>query len=145
MSVSITTHVNFRGQAREALAFYQSVFGGEISIATYADIHAVEEPHQADHVAFGRVDAPNGFTIMAYDVQPSKRYEPGINPFYITLQGTDGDEIKPLWDSLAASASTILTPLAPAAFAPLYGMLTDRYGLTWIVGADTAPTELAVD
>ncbi|HEY3943639.1 MAG TPA: hypothetical protein VGL78_00300 [Solirubrobacteraceae bacterium] len=61
MSVSTTPHANFRGQAREALEFYQSVFGGEISIATYADIHAVEETSQADHVAFGRVDAPNGF------------------------------------------------------------------------------------
>lgn len=140
MSVTTTTHVNFRGQAREALAFYQSVFGGETSIATYEDIHAVEEPSQAGHVAFGRVDAPNGFTIMGYDVQPSKDYDPGTNPFYITLQGTNGDEIQSLWDALAASASHILIPLAPAAFAPLYGMLTDRYGVTWIVGADTTPS-----
>ena len=139
MSVSTTAHVNFRGQAREALEFYQSVFGGDVSIATYTDIHAVEDPAQADHVAFGRVDAPNGFKIMAYDVQPSKGYDPGENPFYITLQGAEGDEIQPLWNSLAASATTILIPLAPAPFAPLYGMLTARYGVTWIVGADTAP------
>lgn len=118
MSVSTTPHVNFRGQAREALAFYQSVFGGETSIATYADIHAVEDGGQADHVAFGRVDAPNGFTIMAYDVQPSKDYDPGTNPFYITLHGTDGNEIQRLWDALATTASKILIPLAPAAFAP---------------------------
>jgi PhnB protein len=140
MSISTTPHVNFRGQAREALAFYQSVFGGKTSIATYEDIHAVENAGQADHVAFGRVDAPSGFTIMAYDVQPSKGYDPGENPFYITLQGTDGDEIQPLWDALAASATNILIPLAPAPFAPLYGMLTDRYSVTWIIGADTAPT-----
>jgi len=113
------------------------VFGGEVSIATYADIHAVEDPAQADHVAFGRVDAPSGFTIMAYDVQPSKGYDPGENPFYITLHGTQGGEIQDLWDALAGTAR-ILTPLAPAPFAPLYGMLTDRYGVTWIVGADTA-------
>ena len=142
MSISTTTHLNFRGQAREALAFYQSAFGGEISIATYADIHAVEQPSQGNHVAFGRVDGPNGFAITAYDVQPSKDYDPGTNPFYITLQGTDGDEIQPLWDALAASASHILVPLGPATFAPLYGMLTDRYGITWIIGADTATTIL---
>ncbi|HWE09249.1 MAG TPA: VOC family protein [Solirubrobacteraceae bacterium] len=138
MSVTTTPHVNFRGQARDALEFYRSVFGGEISLATYADIHAVEEPAQADQVAFGRVDAPNGFSIMAYDVQPSKGYDPGENPFYITLQGTAGDEIQPLWDALAESATTLLIPLGPAPFAPLYGMLTDRYGVTWIVGADAA-------
>jgi PhnB protein len=76
MSVTTTPHVNFRGQARDVLEFYRSVFGGEISLATYADIDAVEEPAQADHIAFGRVDAPNGFSIMAYDVQPSKGYDP---------------------------------------------------------------------
>ena len=139
MSVTTTPHVNFRGEARGALEFYQSVFGGELSIATYSDIHAVEEPGQAEHVAFGRVDAPNGFSIMAYDVQPSKGYDPGENPFYITLQGTAGDEIEPLWDALSDSARSILIPLAPAPFAPLYGMLTDRYGVTWIVGVDAAP------
>ena len=138
MSVTTTTHVNFRGQAREALEFYRSVFGGEVTLATYADIHSVEDPAQADHVAFGRVDAPSGFAIMAYDVQPSKDFDPGTNPFYVTLQGTDGAEVRPLWDGLAADARTVLIPLAPAPFAPLYGMLTDRFGVTWIVGADAA-------
>lgn len=143
MSVTTTPHINFRGQAREALEFYRSVFGGDISIATYSDIHAVEDPAQADHVAFGRLDAPSGFTLMAYDVQPSKDYDPGTNSFYITLQGTDGDEIQPLWNSLATEAQAVLAPLASAPFAALYGMLTDRYGVTWIVGADTAPTSPA--
>jgi hypothetical protein len=60
MSVSATTHVNFRGQARAALEFYRAVFGGEISIATYADIHSVDDHARADDVAFGRLDAPSG-------------------------------------------------------------------------------------
>jgi PhnB protein len=135
MTVTTTAHANFRGQAREALAFYHSVFGGDLSLATYADIHSAESPDQADHIAFGRVKAPNGFDIMAYDVQPSKGYDPGENAFYITLQGNDTDEIKAQWDGLADTA-TILIPLAPAPFAALYGMLTDRYGITWIIGVD---------
>ncbi|HEY2519662.1 MAG TPA: VOC family protein [Streptosporangiaceae bacterium] len=137
MTVTTTAHANFRGQARAALTFYHSVFGGDLSLATYADIHSVESPSQAGHIAFGRVKAPNGFDIMAYDVQPSKGYDPGENAFYITLQGTDSDEIKAQWSGLADSATTILIPLAPASFASLYGMLTDRYGITWIVGVDT--------
>jgi hypothetical protein len=46
VTVTTTAHVNFRGQAREALSFYQSVFGGDLSLATYADIHSVESPEQ---------------------------------------------------------------------------------------------------
>jgi PhnB protein len=138
MTVTTTAHANFRGQAREALTFYHSVFGGDLSLATYADIHSADSPSQADHIAFGRVKGPNGFDIMAYDVQPSKGYNPGENAFYITLQGDDTDEIKAQWDGLADGAETIHIPLAPAPFAPLYGMLTDRYGVTWIVGMEAA-------
>ena len=134
MSVKTTAHINFHGEARTALKFYQSVFGGETAIATYADIHAAENDSHANQVAFGRLTAPNGFDLMAYDVQPSKPFERGENSFYITLEGKDADEIKGLWDALGAEAQAILIPLAPAPFAPLYGMLTDRFGITWIVG-----------
>ena len=133
MSVKTTAHINFHNEARAALEFYQSVFGGEIAIATYADIHAAENESHANQVAFGRVTAPNGFDLMAYDVQPSKQFERGENSFYITLEGKDADEIKGLWDALGVEAKAILIPLAPAPFAPLYGMLTDRFGITWII------------
>lgn len=136
MSVTTTAHLNFRGQARAALEFYESVFGGQSSIATYTDIHAVETPEQAEQVSFGRLTAPNGFDIMAYDVQPSRDYDPGQNPFYVTLQGSDTDEITSLWKGLSDGATATLTPLGSAPFAPLYGMLTDRFGVTWIVGVN---------
>ncbi|MBV9792500.1 MAG: VOC family protein [Actinobacteria bacterium] len=135
MTVTTTAHANFRGQAREALTFYRSVFGGDLMLATYADIHSAETPEQAGHIAFGRVKAPSGFDLMAYDVQPSKAYDPDENAFYITLQGDDAGEIEARWDGLA-DGGTVLIPLGPAPFAPLYGMLTDRYGLTWIVGVE---------
>lgn len=134
MSVKTTPHINFRGDARQALAFYHSIFGGEIALATYGDIHAVEDPSQTDQIAFGRVTAPNGFDVMAYDVQPSKEFDRGLNPFYITLQTGDEAEVKAGWAALADGATEILIPLGPASFSPLYGMLTDRFGVTWIVG-----------
>ncbi len=71
---------------------------------------------------------------MAYDVQPSKGYDAGENPFYITMQGADEDEIKAGWEALVGGAKAILIPLGPAPFAPVYGMLTDRFGVTWIIG-----------
>ena len=137
MSIQTTAHINFRGDARAALEFYRSVFDGEMTIATYADIHAVEAPSQVDQVAWGQVTAPSGFRVMAYDVQPSRVFNPGENSFYIALHDTDAAEISARWDALAAGA-TIATPLAPAQFAPLYGMLTDRFGVTWIVDVGPA-------
>jgi PhnB protein len=132
MSVNTIPHINFRGQAREALGFYEQVFDGTAVIATYSDIHQVTDPALADSVAWGQVEAPSGFRVMAYDVQSEKPFNPGENAFYIALRGTDASEIQLRWDRLATGA-TILAPLAAAAFAPLYGMLTDRFGVTWIV------------
>ena len=64
----------------------------------------------------------------------------GENPFCITLQGTVDNEIQPRWDALAAAAKTRLIPLAPAPFAPLHGLLTDRDNVPWMVDAGSTPT-----
>lgn len=138
MSITTTTHINTRGNARELLNFYATVFDGDTVLATYTDIHAVEDPAQSDQIAWGQVTAPNGFRVMAYDVQPTKEFDAGSNPYYIALRGTDPDEIQRMWDGLADGA-TVLTPLAPAPFAPLHGMLTDRFGVTGIV--DVTPPQ----
>ena len=134
MSVTTTPHVNTRGRTREVLEYYRSVFGGDVVLATYADIHAAESPEQADEVAFGQLESSNGFRIMAYDVQPSKEYDAGVNAFYVALRGTDPREIQAMWDGLAPGA-TVLTPIGSAPFSPFYGMLTDRFGVTWIIDA----------
>jgi PhnB protein len=68
-------------------------------------------------------------------MEPLKPFDRGDNSFHVTLQGSDPDGIKAFWDALGAGAAATLVPLAPATFAPLYGMLTDRFGVTWIVGA----------
>ena len=68
MTVAATTHINFRGNAREALEFYRSVFDGQLVIMTYAEMGAVEDPAAADQVVWGQVVAHNGFRVMAYDV-----------------------------------------------------------------------------
>ncbi len=73
MSVNAVAHLNFHGRAREALDFYQTVFGGQVAIATYGDFGQPKEPPDADKVVFGQVAADNGFRVMAYDVAWSAR------------------------------------------------------------------------
>ena len=146
MSVNATTHLNFRGDARAALEFYRSVFGGELMVATYADFGAPKDTPDADKVVFGQVAAENGFRMMAYDVPatgqsarpsgPSTRRENGMTitqePFFISLRGESVDEITGYWEKLSEGA-TVVEPLASSQWAPLFGMLTDRFGVTWVV------------
>lgn len=140
MSVQTTTHLNFRGDARAALDFYRSVFGGEQMIVTYEDAGQVEEPAQARQVMWGQVASEQGFRVMAYDVPSRMPWNPGENAVFVSVRGTDADEVRAYWDKLSANAS-LVRPLAPAPWAPLYGMLKDRFGITWILYASAEPHE----
>lgn len=132
MTISTTTHLNFRGQAREALELYRGVFGGDLVAVTYAQAGAVSDAAEADQVMWGQVASAAGFRVMAYDVPSHTAYEPGVNPVFVSVRGTDADELRGYWDGLAAGA-TVRVPLAEAAWSPLYGMLTDSYGVTWVL------------
>ena len=132
MTVQTTTHLNFRGDARAALSFYHSVFGGSLTVITYEDMGAAQDPAEADQVVWGQVAAENGFRVMAYDVPSARPWSRGDDPFFVSLRGDTADEVAALWEGLA-DGSTVVVPLAPSPWAPLYGMLTDPFGVTWVL------------
>jgi PhnB protein len=134
MSVTTTTHLNFRGDARAALDFYHSVVGGRLAAVTYKDAGAVRAggEAEADWVMWGEVAAGNGFHVMAYDVPSALPWDRGENAFFVSLRGDSAGEITALWEKLAAGAA-VVRPLGPAPWAPLYGMLTDRFGVVWVL------------
>jgi PhnB protein len=133
-------HLNFRGNARAALEFYQSVFGGHLMVVSYADAGAVQNPGEADQVLWGQVASETGVRLMAYDVPSALAWEPGTIPFFVALRGTSADDITAYWNGLTAAA-TVVQPLGPSAWSPLYGMLKDRFGITWVL--DLEPTQPA--
>jgi PhnB protein len=163
MSITTTTHLNFRGDARSALEFYQSVFGGQLTIATYGDFGMPKELPGADNVVFGQVESDSGFRVMAYDIPGqmdgsaanagtaanaeiavnggSTRRENGTTitdqPFFVSVRGESLDETEGYWATLSVGA-TIVEPLAASAWSPGFGMLTDSFGVTWILDVAAA-------
>ncbi|AXH34318.1 VOC family protein [Humibacter sp. BT305] len=151
MSIQTTTHLNFRGDARAALEFYQSVFGGHLIVNTYADFGMPAEVPGSDKVVFGLVAAENGFRVMAYDIPGqtagsiagggSTRREDNATitdqALFLSLASDTLDELQGYWDALAVGA-VIVEPLAASAWSPGFGMLTDRFGVTWSVSVTAA-------
>ncbi len=132
MTVKSTTHLNFRGNARAALSFYHSIFGGEQMLVTYADAQAITDPAEADQVIWGQVMSEDGFHVMAYDVPSSKEWNPGEIPFFISLRGDDTGTLTRYWEKLSAGG-TIVQPFGPSGFSPLYGMIKDSFNVTWVI------------
>jgi PhnB protein len=132
LSVTTTTHLNFRGDAQAALEFYQSVFGGHLVVVTYKDAGNVQDEAEADQVMWGQVLAGNGFHVMAYDVPARMGYDQGENSFFVSVRGETVDEVTGYWEKLSEGA-TVVVPMGPAGWAPAYGMLRDRFGVVWVV------------
>jgi PhnB protein len=132
MSITTTAHLNFRGDARASLEFYRDVFGGELAAISYAEAHNVTNPAEADQITWGQVLSPAGFHVMAYDVPSHTAYDAGTNPVFISVRGADAAEITSYWEKLV-EGSTVIVPLGEAAWAPLYGMVKDRFGVTWVL------------
>lgn len=135
MSVTTTTHLNFRGHARAALDFYASVFGGQVMAFTFAEAGDAQDAADGavgEQLKWGGAQAPNGFSIMAFDVPPGRAHEAGTDAVYVSVRGTDSEEITGYWRDLVVGG-TVRTELAPAGYASLYGMVTDRFGVTWVL------------
>ena len=151
MTIQTTTHLNFRGDARAALGFYQSVFGGHTVINTYADFGMPQDVPGADKVVFGLVASDTGFRIMAYDIPgegggtitggTSTRRENNTTltdqALFVSVNADTLDEAQGYWDKLVDGA-TVVEPLAASAWSAGFGMLTDRFGVTWSVGVTAA-------
>lgn len=137
MSINTTTHLNFRGDARAALEYYQSVFGGDVVLAPYSATGMDVDPAVADQLAFGQVVSAAGFRVMAYDVLPHQDYDAGTIPVFVSIRGADSDEIASYWQKLS-DGSTVVAPLAASEWSPLYGMLRDRFGVTWVLDVEVA-------
>lgn len=147
MSIKTTTHLNFRGTARQALEFYQSVFGGQIISAAYSDLGMPRESPGADKIVFSQLENDEGFRVMAYDVPGHDDIDPSAlagsttrengstvtdRTFFQSVRCETLDEVEGYWKGLAEGA-TIIEPLAASAWAPGFGMLTDKFGVTWIL------------
>ena len=155
MTIITTTHLNFRGDARAALDFYQSVFGGQTMIATYGDFGMPADAPGADKVVFGQVESAGGFRVMAYDTPGegasgdtgsaapagSTHRQNGVTitdqPFFVSVRSETLDEVEGYWNALSVGAS-IVEPLAASAWSPGFGMLTDSFGVTWILDVAAA-------
>jgi PhnB protein len=131
MTVRLNPYLGFRDDAREALEFYHSVFGGELTVSTFAELQASEDPADAEKVMHGQLEGENGLLLMASDA-PSGMETPDQSNISVSLSGDDTESLTRYWNGLAEGA-TIVEPLTVAPWGDQFGMLTDRFGVAWLV------------
>jgi PhnB protein len=141
MSTQLNPYLSFRDNASEAMAFYQSVFGGELATSTFAEFHASEDPAEQDKIMHSMLTTDGGLVLMASDTPNRMDYTPGNN-FSISLSGAQADEgeLRGYWDKLSAGG-TVAMPLSPAPWGDIFGMCTDKFGINWLVNITGAAAQ----
>jgi PhnB protein len=129
MASQLNPYLNFNGNARQALEFYASVFGGTPTISTFADFGAAAGP-DASRTMHGALETPAGYTIMAADVTSDMEYHP-MAGFSVSLSGDDED-LRGYWEQLSAGGTTTM-PLQKQVWGDEFGMCVDKFGVSWLV------------
>lgn len=128
MSSLLTPYLSFRDTARQALEFYQQVFGGHLVISTFGEFGMPGAP--ADLVMHGQLDTPLGFTLMASDTPPGMEYNSGTN-ITVCLSGDDVDQLRGYFHRLTEGGK-ISAPLEKQMWGDEYGACTDQFGVPWM-------------
>ena len=131
MTVRLNPYLNFRGSTREAMTFYQGILGGELRLSTFEDFGAAEDPSDKDLVMHSQLEAPNGLWLMAADVPERMPYQPG-DTSSISLSGDDEAQLTQYWKGMSEGAE-VRQPLTKAQWGDSFGMLQDKFGITWLV------------
>jgi PhnB protein len=131
MPSRLNPYLSFDGKAREAMDFYHDVFGGEMTAQTFAEGGMSQGPDDADLIMHAQLEASNGMTLMASDTPAGMTYQPpgGVS---ISLSGDDDAELSGYWDKLL-DGGLVTMPLEAAPWGDKFGMLTDKYGVAWMV------------
>jgi PhnB protein len=130
MTAKLNPYLRFNGDAREAMEFYKTVFGGELRLNTFGDYGASDAPI-ANNIMHAQLEAPSGFTLMASDTPPDMSYQPG-DTMTISLSGDDVKELHRYWDKLSKSGQVTM-PLEKQLWGDEFGMCTDQFGVPWMV------------
>lgn len=131
MQTILTPYINFKGNARQAMEFYHSVFGGELKVSTFKEYNASQDPAEDNLVMHSALEAGPGRTLMASDMPARMEYRPGTN-FGVTLSGDDEVELTKYFNKLSEGGA-VSVPLAKATWGNSFGMCTDRFGINWMV------------
>lgn len=130
MASRLNPYLSFDGDARQAMEFYEGVFGGTLTLNTFGEVGA-DHGDDADKIMHGMLETEGGFTLMGSDNPPGTEHQPGNN-FSVSLSGDDATELRAYWDKLSAGG-TVDVPLEKQVWGDEFGVCVDKHGVPWLV------------
>jgi PhnB protein len=136
MDTVLTPYLTFNGKAAEAMKFYHSILGGELTMQTFAESKMAQKPEENDLIIHATLKN-EGLIFMASDAMPSRQAMFGDN-VHMSLGGDDAERLTKIFNGLAEGGRVDM-PLAKQFWGDTYGQLTDKFGIHWMVNITAKP------
>lgn len=132
MQSKLNPYISFQGNAREAMEFYKTVFGGKLDLSTFGEAGMTEHGVEPDGIMHAMLVADNGITLMAADSATGMReFVAGTN-MSISLSGDNEEELTGYYNKLV-DGGKVEQPLTKAPWGDTFGMTIDKFGVFWMV------------
>jgi PhnB protein len=131
MPTILNPYLSFRDNARQAIEFYHSVFGGKLTTSTFKEYHVSQDPSEDNKLMHAMLVVDNGITLMAADTPNQMEYSAGTN-ISVSLSGENEAELTAYYQKLS-SGGQVIEPLKKAPWGDSFGMFVDKFGIHWMV------------
>jgi PhnB protein len=134
--IMLDVYLYFKGDCREAMEFYKGIFGGELTVQTYADVPGMEpKESMKDWLMHARLEGGD-IKLMASDTEQAS---PVTAKIELSLGGTNETRLREIFGKLSEGGE-VKAELKKEFWGDIFGSLTDKYNINWMVNI-TAPKE----
>ena len=130
MPTTLAPYLNFQTQTAEAMKFYQSIFGGELHMSTFGESNMPVSEEEKGLIVHANLKTES-FEFMSSDGGSQHPVHMGDN-VHMSLNGDDEATLTKWFQSLS-EGGTVDMPLAKQFWGDTFGMVTDKFGVHWMV------------
>ncbi|MBA3490437.1 MAG: VOC family protein [Longispora sp.] len=131
MTSRLNPYLSFENNAREAMEFYQDVFGGTLRMNTFGEYGDKTAP-EANNIMHAQLTTAGGMALMGADIPPGMPSADKTGNVAVSLSGEDDAELRGYWKKLS-DGGTVSVPLEKQMWGDVFGMCVDRFGTSWMV------------
>jgi PhnB protein len=133
MQTILNPYISFKDNARQAMEYYQTVFGGKLTVSTFSEYQPSMDPSEGSKIMHAMLVTENGINLMGADTPSEMSYDPGSR-VSISLSGDNLSELKGYFEKLSAGGM-VTAPFETAPWGDTFGMCTDKFGINWLVNS----------
>jgi PhnB protein len=129
--IRLNPYLSFKDTAGEAMQFYKTIFGGKLDMTTFKEANMTQDEIEGKKIMHAMLEGDNSVVFMASDTPNHMTHTPGAS-ISMSLSGDDEAVLTGYWEALAKDG-TVEQPLVKAPWGDTFGMLTDKFGIHWMV------------